>query len=129
MCRPKFFICEICGNLVEMIHISGVPMYCCSQPMTELVPNTEEGDGEKHLPVVTVSDNEVTVEVGSEDHPMVEKHYIQWIHIETNNGIQRKCLSPGDKPKATFTLHDDEIAAAYEYCNLHGLWKTQIKDK
>ena len=128
MCREqKFYICEKCGNLVGMIHRSGIPIYCCGQPMNELIPNTEEADGEKHLPVVSVSGNTVMVEIGSVEHPMTEKHFIQWIYIETKNGGQRKCLSPGDKPKMTFNLHDDKVTAAYAYCNLHGLWKTKVK--
>ena len=91
--------------------------------MTELKANTSDGATEKHVPIIKKDGNKVTVEVGSVPHPMLPEHYIQWIYIETKNGGQRKALEPGMEPKATFTLIDDEIVAAYEYCNLHGLWK------
>lgn len=122
----KFYLCKHCGNFVGMIYNSGVSMICCGEPMTELVPNTVEAAHEKHLPVVNVSGNTVTVKVGSVEHPMLEAHYIEWIYLETKNGGQRKALHPGDKPEATFELIDDEAVAAYAYCNLHGLWMTEI---
>lgn len=122
----KFYLCKHCGNFVSTVYSSGVPMICCGEPMTELVPNTVEAAHEKHLPVVDVSGNKVTVKIGSVEHPMLEAHYIQWIYLETKKGGQRKELHPGDKPEATFYLEDDEALAAYEYCNLHGLWKTDI---
>ena len=127
MCQPKFFRCKICGNLVGMIHESGMPIICCGQPMTELVPNTVDASQEKHVPVVTVSGSGVHVAVGSVDHPMTEEHYIQWIYLHTEQGGQRKCLKPGDKPAADFALTEgDKLIAAYEYCNLHGLWKKDV---
>ncbi len=122
----KFFICKHCGNLVGMIHASGAPMTCCGDEMTELIPNTTDAANEKHVPVVTISDDVVTAEVGSVAHPMVPEHYIQWIYVETKNGGQIKRLSPEDAPKAEFTLNNDEVIAVYEYCNLHGLWKTDL---
>lgn len=122
--EQKFFLCKHCGNMAGMIVFSGVTPVCCGEEMQELIPNTIDASQEKHVPVVTVSGNEVTVEVGSVEHPMVEAHYIQWIYLETTQGGQRKKLNPGDKPKAVFALADgDEAVAAYEYCNLHGLWK------
>ncbi len=121
--KTKFFKCEHCGNLVGMIHSSGINMICCGDKMTELKANTSDGATEKHVPIIKKDGNKVTVEVGSVPHPMLPEHYIQWIYIETKNGGQRKALEPGMEPKATFTLIDDEIVAAYEYCNLHGLWK------
>lgn len=123
----RFFICKHCGNLVGMIHNSGVSMICCGEPMTELVPNTVEAAHEKHIPVISVSGNQVTVKIGSVEHPMVEEHYIEWIYLETKRGGQRKGLRPGDKPEAVFALEDDEAVAAYAYCNIHGLWKAEIK--
>ncbi|MCR5416286.1 MAG: desulfoferrodoxin [Pseudobutyrivibrio sp.] len=121
----KFFVCEVCGNFVSMIHESGAPMTCCGQKMKELVPGTTDAATEKHVPVCTVDGNKVTVVVGSVEHPMAEEHYIQWIAIETKKGTQRKVLEPGQKPCAEFLLtDDDELVAAYEYCNLHGLWKS-----
>jgi superoxide reductase len=94
--------------------------------MEELVPNTVDAAKEKHVPVVTVEGNKVVVEVGSVAHPMLEEHFIQWIYLQTKNGGQRKCLVPGQEPKAVFALEDDEVVAVYEYCNLHGLWKTEV---
>ena len=124
--EQKFYICRIRGNLVGMIHDSEVEIICCGQPMEELAANTEEASVEKHLPVVSVSGDEVKVVVGSVLHPMVEEHYLPWIYLETKKGGQRKNLSPGDEPKAIFSVVDDEAVAVYAYCNLHGLWKTAL---
>ncbi len=122
----QFFLCEECGNLVGMIHNSGAPMTCCGQKMKELTPNTVDAAKEKHVPVVKVEGDLVTVEVGSVAHPMTEAHLIQWIYLQTEKGGQRKMLKPGEEPKAVFALHDDKAVAAYEYCNLHGLWKFEL---
>ncbi len=125
--EPKFYVCKKCGNLVGMIHDSGVKMVCCGEEMTELVANTVDASKEKHVPVVTVSGNTVTVKIGAVEHPMLPEHYIQWVYLETAKGGQRKSLNPGDKPEVTFSLTaDDKAIAAYEYCNLHGLWKASI---
>ena len=98
---------------------------CCGQPMTELVPGTTDGAAEKHVQAVTVDGNKVSVAVGSVEHPMLEEHYIEWIAVETANGVQRKALKPGDKPQICFALCDgDEVEAVYAYCNLHSLWKS-----
>ena len=122
----KVFICEHCGNIVEKIRDRGVPVMCCGQPMTELVPGTTDVAAEKHVPAVTVDGNKVSVAVGSVEHPMLEEHYIEWIAVETANGVQRKALKPGEKPAAEFVLADGEsVTAVYEYCNLHGLWKAE----
>ena len=120
----KFYICEHCGNIIEYVKETGVPVMCCGQKMTELVPGTSDGAHEKHVPVVTLVGDKVTVEVGAVEHPMVEAHYIQWIAIETTKGSHRIKLEHTDKPVAEFKLADkEEFIAAYEYCNLHGLWK------
>ena len=120
----EFYICEHCGNLVGMVHNSGVPMMCCGQKMTKLVPGTTDAAVEKHVPVYTVDGNKVSVTVGSVEHPMTEEHLIQWIALETAKGAQRKVLKAGDAPKAEFALTDDDsVVAVYAYCNLHGLWK------
>ncbi len=124
--KTKFYICRRCGNLVEMVKESGVAMVCCGQKMEELVPNTVEASGEKHLPVVTVSDGVARVSVGSVAHPMAEEHFIEWVCLETENGIQRKELRPNEKPEATFAVGGEKVVAAYAYCNLHGLWKTTL---
>ncbi len=127
MCEEhKFYRCKHCGNIVGMLHNSGVPVVCCGEEMEELVANTVDASKEKHVPVVSIVGNIVKVEVGGVPHPMEEKHFIQWIYLQTKNGGQRKCLKPGDEPVATFALDNDEVVAVYEYCNLHGLWKTEL---
>ncbi len=120
----KFYRCAICGNIISYVHRSGVKVICCGQEMEEIVPNTTDGAHEKHVPVVTVSGNKVTVKIGSVDHPMIKEHYIQWIALQTSGGNQRKELKPGQKPEVEFYLApNDKVQAVYEYCNLHGLWK------
>lgn len=123
---PKFFICKHCGNLIGLIHDSGVPVICCGEPMTELAANTTDASKEKHVPVIETASGTVTVKVGSVPHPMTEEHSIQWIYLLTEQGGQRKCLSPGSEPQAVFALtHGDKALAAFAYCNLHGLWKAE----
>ena len=123
----KFYICKHCGNIVGLIHNAGVPLVCCGEKMSELVPNTTEGATEKHLPVVEMDGNIVKVSVGSVEHPSTEEHYIAWVYLQTAHGGQRKAIQPGEKPEVSFALQDDELIAVYAYCNLHGLWKTEIK--
>ena len=121
----KFYKCEICGKIVAMVKETPVDTMCCGQAMRELVPGTTDGATEKHVPVYTLEGNTVKVKVGSVEHPMTDAHHIEWIAIETENGNQRKELKPGDKPEATFALIPrDKVKSVYEYCNLHGLWKT-----
>ena len=123
----KFYVCKHCKNLVTLLHESGVPMMCCGEKMTELVPGTSDGAFEKHVPAVSVDGNTVTVKVGEVEHPMLENHYIQWVVLETKNGAQIHYLKPGEKPEAVFALAEgDEAIAAYEYCNLHGFWKKEL---
>ena len=120
----KFYRCEHCGNIITFVHSAGVPVMCCGQKMTELVPGTTDGAAEKHVPVVEVQGSTVQVKVGSVEHPMLPEHFIQFIAIETKHGSQIEYLQPGEKPQASFVLADgDQLVAAYEYCNLHGLWK------
>ena len=122
----RFFICEHCGNIVGMINDAGVPMMCCGQKMTKLVPGVVEASHEKHIPVVTVEGNEVKVAVGSVEHPMVAEHSILWVYLQTDKGGQRKCLEVGAAPTVTFALADEKPVAVYAYCNLHGLWKADV---
>ena len=122
----KFYICEHCGNIIGKINDSGVPVVCCGQKMTEIVPGTVDASLEKHVPVVTHEDGVVTVNVGSVAHPMTEEHSITWVYLQTNRGGQRKNLNPGDAPIVSFALKDEEPVAVFAYCNLHGLWKTEI---
>ena len=126
MCENKFYICEHCGNIIGMIHNSGVPMMCCGQKMTKLEAGVVEASHEKHIPVVTVEGNTVRVNVGSVTHPMSEEHHIAWIYLQTNRGGQRKCLDVTGAPEVTFALADETPVAVYAYCNLHGLWKTEL---
>ncbi len=124
---PKFYKCEICGQMAAAVEKKVCPIKCCGEAMTELVANTVDAAKEKHVPVVSTEGNIVKVKVGEVDHPMTEEHLIQWICLETSQGMQRKILSAGDKPYAEFALTDsDKPIAAYAYCNLHGLWKTEI---
>ena len=126
MSETKFYICEKCGNIAGKIHDSGVPMVCCGQKMTRLEPGTVDASREKHLPVVEVEGNTVRVTIGSVIHPMAEEHSILWVYLETDKGGQRKCLEVGAAPVVTFALSDEKPIAAYAYCNLHGLWKSEI---
>ncbi|MBQ9166357.1 MAG: desulfoferrodoxin [Oscillospiraceae bacterium] len=126
MNNTKFYICRHCGNLVATIHNAGVPVFCCGQKLEELVPNTVEASGEKHIPAVTVEGSVVTVNVGSVDHPMVDEHYIEWVYVKTEKGGQRKNLKPGEAPNVTFYLGEDKAIAVYAYCNLHGLWMAEL---
>ncbi len=125
--KEKFYICRRCGNLIGMLHNAGVPMMCCGEKMEALVPNTAEAAGEKHLPVVTVEDGAIYVNVGAVNHPMAEEHHIEWIYVETENGGQRRAFKAGDAPEASFCIGEDKPVAVYAYCNLHGLWMTEIK--
>jgi superoxide reductase len=122
----KFYVCGHCGNVVGLIHDAGVPMLCCGEKMREAVPNTSDGAREKHLPVVTGGGGVLTVGVGSAAHPMTEAHNIQWVYLQTKGGGQRKTLAPEQAPTVKFALADDEAVAAFAYCNLHGLWKTEL---
>ena len=120
----KFYICEHCGNIVTFLQSSGVPVMCCGQKMTELVPDSTDAAQEKHVPVVTVEGSMVDVKVGSAPHPMIPEHYIQWVALETTEGCQIKYLEPGQAPEVKFALAPgDRVKAAYAYCPLHGLWR------
>ena len=123
----ELFICKHCGNIITHLEKTAVPVMCCGEKMVELVPNTTDAAQEKHVPVATVEGNKVVVNVGSVDHPMLDEHWIQWVYLETDKGGHRKVLNPGEKPNVVFALTEDEKPlAVYEYCNLHGLWKTEL---
>ena len=122
--EQRFFICKHCGNIVAMVKSSGVPIMCCGEKMSEIVPGTMDASKEKHVPVYTIEGNTVNVAVGSVLHPMQPEHYIEWVSLKTRSGNQRKQLEPNDEPKVSFAITDgDEVVAVYAYCNLHGLWK------
>ena len=125
--NKKFYLCKHCGNFVDMIDDKGIPLVCCGEEMAELVANTVEASAEKHLPHCTMLDNTLIVQVGSVPHPMTEEHHITFIYVETENGGQLRYLKIGDEPpKAEFLFVNDKPVAVYEYCNIHGLWKTKL---
>ena len=123
----KFFICKHCGNIVGLVENKGALLACCGENMTILEPNTVEASVEKHLPAVTVSGDTINVQVGSAPHPMEDGHHISFVYVETQRGGQRKRLKVGEEPKQAFSFSDDKPTAVFAYCNLHGLWKTEVK--
>lgn len=118
----EIYKCNVCGNVVEVLHASVGELVCCGQPMQHKMENTQDASTEKHVPVVDRASGEVTVKVGSVPHPMEESHYIEWIEIVADGRICRKHLHPGEKPEASFCT-TGAVKEAREYCNLHGLWK------
>ena len=123
----KFFKCRHCGNVIVKMVDSKVPVVCCGEKMEELVPGTVEASVEKHLPVVKRLDEcSVRVEVGSVLHPMTPEHHISFIYLETAHG--GRFINLDKEPAAEFCVCDDKLVAVYEYCNLHGLWKTEIPE-
>lgn len=124
--EQRFLRCKKCGNIVAVVKNNGCDIICCGDPMKEIIPGEVDAATEKHVPIYLRQGNKVTVSVGDVAHPMEEKHYIEWISIQTKAGNQRKALKPGDLPKTEFLIDEsDEIEAVYAYCNLHGLWKNQ----
>lgn len=117
----KVFKCQVCGNIIEMLHDKSGTLVCCGQPMKNLVENTVDAAKEKHVPVKEAVDGGLKVKVGSVAHPMEESHYIEWIEIIADGKIYRKYLNPGESPEAVFPVTGEWTAR--EYCNLHGLWK------
>ena len=126
--KHRFYICKHCGNIIGMIECSGVHVVCCGEEMTLLEPNTSDGAHEKHVPIVTVEGNKITVKIGSAPHPMLAEHHISWVYLQTEKGGQRKNLEIGTEPQVSFLItEDDKPLAAYAYCNLHGLWEAPIE--
>ncbi|RLE64164.1 MAG: desulfoferrodoxin [Thermoprotei archaeon] len=119
----QIYKCNVCGNIVEVLHSGAGQLVCCNHPMKLLQEKTEEVGKEKHVPVIEITEAGVKVKVGSIPHPMEEKHYVEWIEIIANGVTYRKFLNPGDKPEAEFPVKAEKITAR-EYCNLHGFWKT-----
>jgi superoxide reductase len=114
--------CEICGNIVEVLHEGKGELVCCGQPMKQLKENTVDASKEKHVPVIEKADGGFKVRVGSVAHPMEEKHYIEWIELMADGKAYRQFLKPGEAPEAFFRI-DAVNVTAREYCNIHGLWK------
>ena len=123
----KVLKCMKCGNMELELKKGVCNIQCCGEEMKELVPGETDGAAEKHVPDVTVGGNKVSVVVGSAEHPMLEEHHIEFIALETTQGVSVKYLNADDAPKAEFLLSDgDKAAAVYEHCNLHGLWKAEV---
>ena len=114
--------CELCGNIVEVLHEGEGTLVCCDQPMTLITENTTDAAQEKHVPVIEKSDRGYVVKVGSIPHPMEEKHYIEWIELIADGKVYRQFLEPGEAPEAEFCVAAAQVKAR-EYCNIHGLWK------
>ncbi len=119
--QRQIYKCEICGNIVEVLHPGQGELVCCGQPMTLLEEKTEDIGKEKHLPVMEETENGIIVRVGSTQHPMEENHYIEWIEVITENETLRKHFQPGEAPEAFFPVRSFKLVRAY--CNVHGLWK------
>jgi superoxide reductase len=122
--KIRYYRCAKCGQIIEIVKGTGVPVVCCGEVMQEIVPGTTDASLEKHVPVYEVKDGKVFVAVGSVEHPMLPEHYIEWISVQTKYGYQRRELKPGEEPKACFSICEgDEVEAVFAYCNLHSLWK------
>jgi superoxide reductase len=122
--QKEVYRCNICGNIVEVLHGSYGELVCCGQPMELLKEKTEDAGSEKHVPVIEKIDGGVRVKVGSIPHPMEEKHYIEWIQLIADGMAYRKFLKPGEKPEAEFMVSAASLRAR-EYCNVHGLWASK----
>jgi superoxide reductase len=120
--RLEVYKCDLCGNIVEVLHGGGGELVCCEQPMKLFTENTVDAAKEKHVPVIEKVDGGIKVKVGDVPHPMEEKHYIEFVELIADGKVYRQFLNPGEAPEATFCIEADQVAAR-EYCNLHGLWK------
>jgi len=121
--RLQIYKCEVCGNVVEVLHEGAGELVCCGQPMKLMKENSVDAAQEKHVPVIEKTDDGIKVKVGSVPHPMVEEHYIEWIELIADGQAYRQFLNPGETPEAVFKIEAQNITAR-EYCNLHGLWKS-----
>jgi len=120
--RLQVYKCDVCGNMVEVIHDGPGQLVCCNQPMTLQEENTVDAAQEKHVPVIEKTAEGIVVKVGSVEHPMQDAHFIEWIQLLADGKAYRQFLNPGEKPVATFKVEGKDLSAR-EYCNLHGLWK------
>ncbi len=124
--KLQIYKCEICGNIVEVVHTGKPALVCCEKPMTLCTENSIDASTEKHVPILEKTTNGIIVKVGSSPHPMEDAHYIEWIQINTGNKSYREFFNPGDIPEAKFEINADEninIIEVRAYCNLHGLWR------
>ena len=124
--QKQVYKCNICGNIVEVLHVGRGQLVCCGKPMELLTEKTEDIGLEKHVPVIEKTEKGYRVKVGSVPHPMEENHHIEWIEIIANGKVYRKFLEPGDKPEAEFEITAEKITAR-EHCNIHGLWKSRYE--
>ena len=122
--KLEVYKCEVCGNIVEMLHGGKGKLVCCGQPMELMNENTVDAAKEKHVPVIEKTGDGYKVSVGSVPHPMEEKHWIEWIELIADGKAYLQFLNPGDTPEATFCIKADSVTAR-EYCNLHGHWKAE----
>lgn len=122
----QIYKCEVCGNIVEVLHTGIGTLVCCDKPMVLQVEHEEDQGFEKHLPVLSFEGDNLTVTVGDTLHPMEEAHYIEWIEYIVKGEIVRVHLSPGDEPKATFKMKDSPNYIVRAYCNIHGLWELRM---
>lgn len=120
----EIYKCEVCGNIVEVLHAGEGDLVCCGQNMKLMTENTTDAAQEKHVPVIEKTDKGYKVKVGSVPHPMEEKHYIEWIELIADGKTYREFLKPGQAPEATFCVEASSVTAR-EYCNIHGLWKKE----
>ncbi|MEJ2689074.1 MAG: desulfoferrodoxin [Deltaproteobacteria bacterium] len=120
--KLQVYKCELCGNIVEVLHGGVGELVCCGQPMRLMTENTVDAAKEKHVPVIEKIAGGFKVKVGAVAHPMEEKHYIEWIELLADGKAYRQFLSPGEAPEAVFSIEATEVSAR-EYCNLHGLWR------
>lgn len=120
--QSQIYKCEICGNIVEVLHEGAGELVCCGKPMKLIVENTTDAAREKHVPVIEKIADGYKVSVGSVLHPMIDVHYIEWIELDADGQVFRKYLKPGDTPVAIFNVSAENVTAR-EYCNIHGLWK------
>ncbi len=120
----QIYKCNVCGNIVEVVHVSAGTLVCCGKPMELLKEKTEDIGNEKHIPVLEKTSEGIKVKVGSIPHPMEEKHYIEFIELIADGVLYRKYLKPGEAPEAEFKV-SGKLISAREYCNLHGLWKSK----
>jgi len=121
--RKQIYKCNVCGNIVEVLHEGAGTLVCCGKPMELMAEKTEDVGMEKHVPVIEKTEKGIKVKVGAVPHPMEENHYIEWIELIADGVSFRKFLKPGEKPEAEFNVEAEKIEAR-EYCNLHGLWKS-----
>jgi superoxide reductase len=121
--RMEVYKCDSCGNIVEVLHPGDGELVCCGEPMKLFEEKTADAATEKHVPVMETIESSTKVKVGSVPHPMEDAHYIEWIEIVTDSGVERRFLKPGEAPEAVFDCKRD-ISFAREYCNVHGLWKS-----